>query len=143
MRNTRVYALSVVLYAAVGWLIETIAHFIQGFPLIRGILHPLPLKPTYGFGALLAILIHPRMQKWPLAAEWLALSIILAAYEVLVGIMSRGIYARPLWHYNDSFLNVLGYTDAFHAGSWGLLTVILVRYIHPKIKAGMEKRGRS
>jgi uncharacterized membrane protein len=134
-------ATSFIVYSALGWLIESSWRtFGMHEPLIRGPLYPLPFKPVYGFGALIVILLAPRLARVPLIMQWLSLTLILAAYELLSGMLAFAVYRRHLWHYDDSFLNVLGYTDAFHAVAWGLLGLVVLRWFHPRLRMAILGR---
>lgn len=125
------WVLVFLLGAASGSMIEHVYHALKRLPPIRGLFHPIPLKPIYGLGAILAALVAPPLRLLPLPLEWLALSVLLGAYEIAGGVISERFLKRRLWKYEPSFLNVRGYSDAFHAGAWGALGLTFAYYLDP------------
>lgn len=133
MRHWRFIFFSWLLYAFLGWCIEAAWLRWLGQPLIQGALYPLPLKPSYGLAGLMAIIARPLLLRWPLLLQWLGLSAMFGTFEVLTGLVSELVYGRALWHYSGQTLNVLGYTNGFHAGVWGLCGLIIIRVLHPAL----------
>lgn len=115
--------------AFLGWLLEAIWLWSHRERVIRGPLHPLPFKPIYGFGGALIVLAAPWVAALPLAAQWAAFAVLLGAFEAVGGVVSERVFGRRLWRYDRSFLNVRGYTDAFHAAVWGVLGVVIMRLV--------------
>lgn len=121
-------------YALLGWLIEAAYLTARHLPLIRGLLYPLPFKPAYGVGGLLVVAVSGRVSRWPLLAQWAALSVLLGAYELAVGSLTVAVLRQRLWEYRGTFLNVFGHTDLFHAAAWGALGVAAIHVIQPFLK---------
>ncbi len=91
---------------------------------------PFPVAPIYGFGALIVIGLEPWIGAWPIVLQWIAYGALLALLEGVSGPISTRVFGRVLWKYHASdFFG--GYTDFWHAGMWGLLALILVRFLHP------------
>lgn len=100
-----------------------------------GSFFPVPLCPIYGFGALLVIYLNRTFPSVPLVLQGLVYGILLALLEYLTGYFILLFFHRRLWHYADGWLNLGHFTDLPHAVLWGLLAVVLVKYLQPALES--------
>lgn len=119
-----------ILYSFIGWIIEgsfnllTRGHFIKPNFLI------MPIKPMYGFAALLLIL----------SKEWLPLTLFLPAVfiiptliEFITAWLMDYYYNLRFWNYSDVALNYKGYICLKFSLYWGILSLSLIFVIHPAL----------
>ncbi len=59
--------------------------------------------------------------------------------EYIASYLGEVIFHAKWWDYSDAFLNVHGRICLFYAVIWGLLAVILIRYMNPKVNKLVDK----
>lgn len=119
------------LYGCIGWIIDSAYRSIVDRKWVRGGCTALPFTPSYGFGAVILLIIGPTILLLPLAVQWLALSAIFGMYEYMCGHVTVRIFHRRLWDYSRARLNIHGHTDLLHAIYWGTLALLVLHYVNP------------
>lgn len=131
-----------ILYACSGWLIEEIYVFLISGELVkRGFLYG-PIGPIYGFGMLIVILGLTPIKKRliPLFAGAVLLTSLL---EYFTGYVLDHIFQQKWWDYTGMPYNLDGYICLKFSLAWGALCIVIVRFIHPRVKALIEKLSRK
>lgn len=120
------------IYSLFGWCYETIVCSIQAGELVkRGFLFG-PYLPIYGFGALLIILcLHKRMNK---ANLFLLSMLVTTALEYATSWVLEILFNRRWWDYSNYTIQLNGRICLLASLLFGTLGVLLVRFIHPRLK---------
>lgn len=132
----------IILYSFMGWLAEVSYWFIQeGYFINRGFLTG-PLCPMYGIGALFAVKLLERYRDNSVAVFFggVALSALL---EQTTSFVLEQMFDLVLWDYSYSRWNINGRLSVKNLFLFGMLAVVLVRYIHPIATRTLEKIPRK
>ena len=119
-----------VFYSFLGWVCETtfcsVAHrkFIN-----RGFLNG-PFCPIYGFGALLVINLFGRYKE-DLLALFLLSMIVTSVVEYITSFLLEKLFRLSLWDYSGRKWNINGRVCLRNSLLFGVLSVLMVRVIHP------------
>ncbi|SJZ70274.1 putative ABC transporter permease [Garciella nitratireducens] len=136
------YFLDIVIYFAVysfiGWIIETTyVSFSKKKFVNRGFLNG-PFCPIYGFGALLIIHLFIFLNHYfsGILAKSIGFKILLAMLlttilEYITGYILEKIFKCKWWDYSNYFLNLHGRVCIKYSVFWGILSYILIAFIHP------------
>lgn len=124
---------SFLFYSVLGWGVDTAVRSLQTgvFTSDNGL--GIPFSPMYGLAGLLVIWGHRYIRHWHIAVQFLVYASVSALYEYLGGWISLWLVGRRLWDYSEYPLNVQGYTDPIHAIGWGLLCLLTVYWIQPRL----------
>ncbi len=119
-------------YSLIGWCYETIVCSIQAGQLVkRGFLFG-PYLPIYGFGALFIILfLHKRMNR---ANLFLFSMLVSTALEYATSWVLEMLFDRKWWDYSNYTIQLNGRVCLLASLLFGALGVLLVKYIHPRLK---------
>lgn len=135
MNNFNFYHLFLffIMYAILGWIIEVVFHmFTQKKFVNRGFLHG-PVCPIYGFGAVaILILLEPFEQNN--IYLFIGGVIVASLLEFITGYLLEKVFDTKWWDYSDERFNIKGYISLKFSLAWGVVSVILVRVIHPYIE---------
>lgn len=119
-------------YAFIGWLWECFFVSTKSGTLVnRGFFHG-PLLPIYGFGALL-ILATTRNIHSNLYLVFIVGMVNATALEYFTGAALERIFKVRYWDYSHFKYNLNGYINLNYSIGWGLVSVLLVDYAHPKV----------
>ena len=120
------------IYAFAGWACETVFFSIIGRTFVnRGLLTG-PLMVIYGIIPVLGIFfLEPYKNNWPILT--LGLIIVSGVCEIILCVASDKILHARLWDYSDRRLNILGYTCFSSAFVRGLLSMLVIKLIHPTL----------
>jgi uncharacterized membrane protein len=119
-----------VLYSFLGWACETIyCSCIRKRFINRGFLNG-PFCPVYGFGALLVINLFGRYQD-DLLALFLLSVIVTSAVEYVTSFAMEKLFHLSLWDYSGRKWNLNGRVCLHNSLLFGVLSVLMVRVIHP------------
>ena len=121
-------------YSFIGWLIDT-AHrsYLEG-QFTSGSLTVLPLTPIYGIAALAILLAHNNWELKKIWQQFFVYGFIATVVEYLGGVFTLQIFGRRLWDYSEIPFNLHGHISLLHAFYWGLLALLLIQVIHPRIQ---------
>ena len=127
------YFLYFIIFAVIGWLIETCYSFYSlGHFTKRGFLFG-PLCPIYGFGALILIMFFSTYKKHNLKLFFLA-AIVFSVFEYLVSFAMEALFSLKWWDYTDEFMNLNGRISIFYSFAWGIIAILVINFIYPFFK---------
>lgn len=118
------------IYAFIGWLLETLyalgalGHFVK-----RGFLYG-PLCPIYGWGAIILISLLKKYNHMPIKL-FLYSSVVFSIFEYVVGFGLDALFAAKWWDYTNDFMNLNGRISIFYSFAWGIIAIIFIKLIHP------------
>ena len=121
-----------VFYSFFGWLSETIIVSIQQKHFANTGFLDGPFSPIYGFGALAIIfLVFPFKNNLLL---FFVMSIIISSVlEYLTSYFFEKIFKVSWWNYCQEYLNLNGRICLETSLYWGILSVVLLIFVHPFI----------
>ena len=134
----RYYLLYFLIYAFIGWLLETFyAIGILGYFTKRGFLFG-PLCPIYGWGA---IILVSRLKKYKSNSLKLFFysAIIFSIFEYFVSFALDAMFATKWWDYTNDFMNLNGRISIFYSFAWGVIAILFINHIHPFIERNIKK----
>lgn len=133
MDTLRTVFLCFMAYSFLGWLCETVYCSVPKRKFVnRGFLNG-PLCPVYGFGALLVIvLLDPRAQSIPLL--FAGGLVFTSALEYITSVILEKLFHIKLWDYSGKLLNINGRVCLKNSMLFGVLSVLLMRLIHPFVR---------
>ena len=119
-----------ILYSIAGFLIETIFGM-----LTKGVIESRksflygPFCAIYGIGAIsmIAFLKNEKDNK----KLFLKGAVIGATVEYAMSFLCEKWFGVKWWDYSNMWLNIQGRTCLFYAVSWGLLAIVLIKYVNP------------
>lgn len=121
-------------YSFLGFLLETAyAFLVQGCFAWRKCYLFSWLCPVYGLGAL-AIITASRKWKKKKLATFLIGMLVASLTEYCMDIYYRDLLGTPFWDYHDMPYNVNGRICLLFTFFWGLLSLALVYWIHPRLE---------
>ena len=128
-----VYILSFwIIYSFFGWIIEVIyCTFKDGYFVNRGFLNG-PCVPIYGFGALIILYFLDRYID-NLFYIFMFGVILTSALEYFTSWFLEVCFKLKLWDYSKYFMNLNGRICLLNSTLFGLLCVVLVKFIHPVV----------
>ncbi|MGF7145722.1 cardiolipin synthase [Anaerotaenia torta] len=122
-----------VIYGVVGWIYESILGSVKSKSFInRGFLTG-PLIPIYGCGALLYYLVF-----WNSRDQYLLVffgSMVLATVlEYVTSLVMELLFHARWWDYSDYPLNLNGRVCLPVSFFWGILALLMLHFIHPRME---------
>lgn len=126
------YFLCLIVYSVIGWAYESALCSIKEGELInRGFLNG-PVCPVYGFGALASIVfLYQRTDS--LLLLFLAGMLLSCTVEYITAVLLEKIFNTKWWDYSNYRFNLHGRISLLGAVVFGILSVLLVKYIHPVV----------
>ncbi len=103
----------------------------------RGVIYG-PFNPVYGFGAAFMALALCR-KKRPVWHTFIIATIIGGVIEYLSSFFQEILVGAVSWDYSDHFLNLHGRTNLLYAVFFGLLGLLVVYIVYPKVSDFIEK----
>lgn len=129
-------------YSIVGWLFEsTVCSISARKPVNRGFLFG-PVCPIYGFGAVAAILFLSPFKNNPILLFVLSI-LVLSFWEYLVSLFLEKVFHKSWWDYSEHPLNLNGRVSLGTSLVWGVLSVLLIYFIHPFVITVMDRIPKS
>lgn len=127
------YFIYFILFAFIGWLLETCFSFYSlGHFTKRGFLYG-PLCPIYGWGALILIMFLGRYRKNNLKL-FIYAAIVFTAFEYLVSYGMEALFSLKWWDYTEEFMNLNGRVSIFYTFAWGIIAILFINFIYPFFK---------
>ena len=97
----------------------------------RGLVYG-PISPIYGIGSLIIyLLFYLKKRKW--YQTFMLGSLFGGIYEYIMGFLQEKLWGTISWDYSNKFLNINGRTTIPFMIFWGLLVLIFVYIIYPKL----------
>ena len=132
-----IYFLYFLIFAVVGWLLETCFSFYAlGHFTKRGFLFG-PLCPIYGFGALILIMFFSTYKKHNLKL-FIYAALIFSVFEYVVSYIMDAMFSLKLWDYTSEFLNLNGRISIFYSFAWGIIAILFINFVYPFFKKNLN-----
>ena len=120
------------IYSFTGFIIETIYVYIKtGRIKNRKTMRFLPFCTVYGIGAIILLISLHQFKNEPLIILFMGI-IAGTIVEYIYAFAIEHIFNITFWQYNGSG-SFRGRINLFYSCLWGLLSILLIYYIHPKI----------
>ena len=126
------------IYAFIGWLLETVyaigtlGHFVK-----RGFLYG-PLCPIYGWGAVILISCLKKYKSKPFILFFYS-AIIFSVFEYVAGFALDVLFAARWWDYTNDFMNLNGRISIFFSFAWGIIALVFIHFVHPFVEKITKK----
>lgn len=159
IRDTDIYRAFVyfIICAFLGWIFETAAVFIRTgtlthrgllfignnlkhyLPFLEGYIGDLPLVwglpviSIYGSGGVIIIYGFSRWKDKPIQLFFVSM-FLMTIFELLASYWCQYVLHQAYWNYSKSVLNYQGRICLRSSIAWGVLSVLAVRYIAPKME---------
>ncbi|MCI5971193.1 MAG: putative ABC transporter permease [Oscillospiraceae bacterium] len=134
------YFLYFILYAVIGWIYESILCSVTSRKFVnRGFLNG-PYCPIYGAGALLNILILGKIKNPVLL--FFSSAILTCSLEYITSYAMEKMFHARWWDYSDSKFNIKGRVCLLGAVVFGMLSVLLILFIHPFVSKYIDSAPR-
>lgn len=123
-----------ILYSCLGWVMETCYCSILEHRLVpRGFLYG-PICPIYGGGVTLMILFFTPLKK-NLVLFYAVAVVVMTSWEYFVGWVLEVTTHVKYWDYSQYRFNLKGRVCLWVALTWGILSYIVIFFIHPPIQS--------
>ena len=123
-----------ILYSFMGWLMETCYCSIMEHRLVaRGFLYG-PICPIYGGGVVLMLLFFTPLKR-NLVLFYIVAVVVMTSWEYLVGLVLEITTHVKYWDYSQYRFNLKGRVCLWVALVWGVLSYIVIFFIHPPIQS--------
>ena len=133
------------IFGFIGYIFELLQSLIFRHKFISNILFE-PLKPIYGIGIVLVIIIERTIfnnlkisKKLKLFLVFITAFILLTILEYLTGITLEKTIHKSLWDYRYLLLNIGRYISIEVSTFWGIISVLFVGYIQNKTDKIIKK----
>ena len=136
--ETQKLILYFILYAFLGWIMETIyAFYIYGHFVKRGFLFG-PICPIYGFGGVLLYISLKNIKgnNW---TKFFVSMVAFSNFEFVASYLLETAFHQRWWDYSNEFLNIQGRVCLSFSLFWGIVGVLFINVIHPFMKKHVEK----
>lgn len=126
------------IYGFVGWIWESSYASLSKKEMVsRGFLQS-PIVPVYGFGAIIILCITEPFKNNVFLIFLLGM-IGATILEYFTGLVSEKLFDTKLWDYSRYRFNINGHICLLTSLSWGLFSILLVKYVHQPIKEAVFK----
>lgn len=117
------------------WCLCTTHHIESRTALVIG-----PFNPVYGFGAVLMTLIYILLKDKNNFIIFIACMIFGGIFESLCSLIQEYLFGTVSWYYDADSLGILGKrTSIVYCIFWGILGIVWIRYLYPKLQKSIEK----
>jgi uncharacterized membrane protein len=120
------------IYSFIGWVYESAVCSISKRKLInRGFLNG-PVCPVYGFGALACILLLYQRTDNVFILFFTGM-LLTSTIEYITAVLLEKLFNAKWWDYSHHRFNIKGRVSLLGAVVFGVLSVILIKFIHPYV----------
>lgn len=136
--SMRYLLLYFLIYAFIGWLLETVyavgtlGHFVK-----RGFLYG-PLCPIYGWGAVILISCLKKYKSKSFTLFFYS-AIVFSVFEYVAGFALDALFSARWWDYTNDFMNLNGRISIFFSFAWGIIALVFIHFIHPFVEKITKK----
>ena len=122
------------IYSFIGWVYESILCSVAGKKLVnRGFLNG-PVCPIYGTGAVAVVFVLSPLKDRPVLL-FFASAALTTTLEYLTSWAMEKLFHARWWDYSKRFLNIHGRVCLRGFVAFGAMSVLVVRYVHPRVAA--------
>ena len=139
------YINSFYIYAFLGYIYEIIANLVLHHKIFPNLLVE-PIKPIYGFGVLIVLIIEKTVfnklnfkKRTKIIIYFLSTITVLTALEYLTGIILHKIFHKSFWNYNHYILHIGKYICLWVSLIWGIMSIIYLFVLKEKIDKIIKK----
>lgn len=126
-----------IIYSFIGWILETIyCSVLQKKFVYRGFLYG-PICPIYGFGALIVISTLFKFHPHPLLVFILGV-LLTSTLEYATSYVLELLFNMKWWDYSKKKYNINGRVCLLNSTLFGILCLVLVYVVHPRIMEYVE-----
>lgn len=119
-------------YSFIGWVCECIYCSVPQKQFVnRGFLTG-PVCPVYGFGALLVLFLLRPFSAQPVML-FISGIVITSVLEYITSVILEKLFHMKWWDYSEHSLNINGRVCLLNSMLFGVMSVILVLFIHPRV----------
>ena len=124
----------------IGYLLETGWYFLKHGVYInkQGLLYG-PFKPIYGFGLLIITIIFYKTQNKNWFKTFLLGILIGSIYEYAISLFQEYVLGTSTWNYSNFNFNLNGRIYLPYCIGWGVITLIYIKFLYPKLKILINK----
>jgi uncharacterized membrane protein len=128
-----------IIYSFGGFLLEVAyARTVNNRKKDRKCFFVLPLCPVYGMGAVSILLLPGAVKNSPLLLAALGAAAATAA-EFFMALFYEKAVGVKFWDYSDLPANLGGRVCLLFTGFWGVLSLLLVKLVHPLVSAAAAR----
>lgn len=118
------------LYSFIGWCMEVAYTFYTHHRFVnRGFLYG-PFCPMYGFGTTLVI-VFSRPCNTGIIKLFFICATAASLLEYVTSYVLEKVFHSRWWDYSDNFLNINGRICISYSILWGILGVVVIKFLHP------------
>ena len=126
--------------AILGDLIETLyCRLFEGVWMSRSSVLYGPFSIVWGIGAVVLTLVLHRFMYHPNNYIFLIGALIGGVYEYGCSLFTEIVLGSVFWDYSWMLLNIGGRTNLLYMAFWGILSVVWIKFIYPKMSRLIEK----
>ncbi len=96
-----------------------------------------PFNPVYGFGMVLIVAVLHNQRDWKRLLVYGA--VLGGGLEYILSFLQDFFLDTSSWDYHGKFLNINGRTTVPFALFWGLLCILVVKFVYPFMSKWIEK----
>lgn len=129
-----------VITAFIGDIIETFyCRAVGGVWMSRSSVIYGPFSVVWGFGAVLLTIIFQKLIGKEDRYIFFLGCVVGGVYEYFCSVFTEVFLGTTFWDYSDMPLNIGGRTNLLFCFFWGILSVVWIKLLYPKISAVIEK----
>ncbi len=126
--------------ALLGDIIETFyCYAIDGVWMSRSSVLYGPFSIVWGIGAAVLTIVLSKFAEKPDRYIFLVGALIGGVYEYVCSLFTEMVLGTVFWDYSWMPFNIGGRTNLLYMGFWGILSVVWIKFIYPKMSMFIEK----
>lgn len=140
MHDISIYFLCFMVYSFIGWVYEVSLYLVRDKVFVnRGFLNG-PYLPIYGCGAMAVVLLFGDMGDLKSTPALFFSSVMVSCIlEYLTSYIMEKLFHARWWDYSDNRFNLNGRICLSAAIVFGVLSVLLIKFIHPFVSGMFYK----
>lgn len=127
------YIFYFIIFSLFGWVWEVMFHILETFKFANRGMYYGPWIPIYGFGGLTIVLLLNLFRKKPIMVFLLS-GLFCGLIEYFTGWMIEATRGYKWWDYSEYLFNLHGRICLYSILGFGLIGLILIEYILPKLE---------
>ena len=126
--------------ALLGDIIETIyCRIVGGEWMSRSSVLYGPFSIVWGIGAVVLTLVLSRFAHKADRYIFVIGALLGGVYEYVCSVFTEIVFGTVFWDYSHMMFNIGGRTNLLYMGFWGILSVVWIKIIYPRLSSGIEK----